>query len=156
MIVDALPFYATLMGGPSATADSMKPVADAIRANPANATGGPRYDQILKSMATSDASQAMIKAWGKASDAAVVANAMADDLTLDLRDDLPRISTPLTMVFPDYGPLGTPPGATSGMYHGVYAAAPTVKLVPITNSLHFVMLDQPAQFDTALDAFLAN
>ncbi len=156
MIVDSLPFYATLMMGSTATSQAMKPMADGIRANPQAATGGARHDQMMKSMATSDADQAMISAWGKASDAGAVSNALADDLTLDLRPGLPSITTPITLVFPDYVPLGTPAGATVAMYHGAYATASTVSFVPATNSLHFVMLDQPAQFDAALDAFLAK
>jgi pimeloyl-ACP methyl ester carboxylesterase len=42
------------------------------------------------------------------------------------------------------------------MYKAAYAAAPTVKVVEIAQSLHFIMLDQPAKFDAALDTFLAN
>ena len=60
------------------------------------------------------------------------------------------------MLFPDYTPVGSPPGATAPMYTGAYATLPGVKLVPITNSVHFIMLDQPAQFNAALDAFLAQ
>jgi pimeloyl-[acyl-carrier protein] methyl ester esterase len=156
MLVDALPFYATLMTGPSATAESMKPTADAFRANPAIAMNGPRYDQMLNGMATAQADKDTIRIWGKASDPSVVANAVADDLTLDLRPGVAQIATPITLLYPDYAPLGAPAGSTAAMYHAVYAAAPGVKLVPITNSLHFIMLDQPAQFDAALDAFLAQ
>ena len=40
------------------------------------------------------------------------------------------------------------------LYKGAYATAPHVVLVPIADSAHFVMLDQPAAFHTALSAFL--
>jgi pimeloyl-ACP methyl ester carboxylesterase len=155
MIVDSLPFYATLMAGPTATADGMKPIADKIRANSAPMDPA-SYDQMIKSMVSAPADQAMIRAWGKASDGAVIANAIADDLTLDLRPDLPKITTKLVMLYPDYVPAGRPAGATAAMYSAAYASAPGIKLVQITNSLHFIMLDQPQQFETALDAFLAN
>jgi pimeloyl-ACP methyl ester carboxylesterase len=84
------------------------------------------------------------------------ANALADDLTLDLRPGLAQISTPLTLLFPDYVPLGAPPGANAKMYGAAYTALPGIKLVPIANSLHFIMLDQPTQFDAAVDQFLAK
>ncbi len=109
MMVDALPFYSTLMMGPQATVESAKPVADMIRANPAGATSGPRYEQTLNAMATADADKATIRAWGMASDSAVVVNALADDMTFDLRPDLAKITTPLTLVFPDYAAMGAPP-----------------------------------------------
>jgi pimeloyl-[acyl-carrier protein] methyl ester esterase len=155
MLVDALPFYATLMAGPTATADSMKPMADGIRAS-----GGKMSDdqkaKMLAGMATAQADKDMIAGWGKASDGGVVANAMADDIELDLRPGLASIKTPVTMLFPDYTPVGSPPGATAPMYQGAFAELPGVHLVQITNSVHFIMLDQPAQFNAALDAFLAQ
>ncbi len=42
------------------------------------------------------------------------------------------------------------------VYKAAYAAAPGVSVVEIAPSLHFIMLDQPAKFATALDAFLAK
>jgi pimeloyl-ACP methyl ester carboxylesterase len=107
-------------------------------------------------MATAPADIATIKAWGAASDKGVVANATADDLMLDLRPDLAKITTPITLLHPDYSAMGAPPGTTDAMYKAQYAAAPTVKVVEIAPSLHFIMFDQPAKFDAALDTFLAN
>jgi pimeloyl-ACP methyl ester carboxylesterase len=111
---------------------------------------------MLKSMAIAPADLAMIKGWGAVSDKSVVANAMADDLTLDLRPDLGKITTPITLLHPDYSTMGAPPGTTDQMYKAAYVAAPTVKVIEIGPSLHFIMLDQPAKFDAALDTFLAN
>jgi pimeloyl-ACP methyl ester carboxylesterase len=154
MLVDALPFFATLMN-PAATADSMKPMADVMRSGKEKMTPQ-QSDMMLKSMATAPTDLAMIKAWGAASDRSVVVNATADDLTLDLRPDLGKITTPITLLHPDYSSMGAPPGSTDQMYKAAYAAAPTVKVVEIAQSLHFIMLDQPAKFDAALDTFLAN
>jgi pimeloyl-ACP methyl ester carboxylesterase len=155
MLVDALPFYAVLMAGPTATEASVKPMADGIRAS-----GGKMSDEqktkMLAGMATAQSDKDMIAGWSNASDPSVVANAMAEDIELDLRPGLAQITTPVTMLYPDYAPAGAPPGSTAPMYQGAYVALPGVKLVPITNSLHFAMLDQPAQFNAALDAFLAN
>ncbi|HEY1632790.1 MAG TPA: alpha/beta hydrolase [Rhizomicrobium sp.] len=156
MIVDSLPFYSTLMMGPNATVAQAQPIADGIRANPSNVMGGPRYDSIMKSMATSDADRATIIAWGKASTPSTVANAIADDMTLDLRPDLAKIGAPLTLVYPDYVAMGATPGSTGTMYRGAYAAVPGMSFVEAKNSLHFIMLDQPVQMDAALDAFLAK
>jgi pimeloyl-ACP methyl ester carboxylesterase len=71
-----------------------------------------------------------------------------------MRPDLATITVPVTLIYPDYTPLGVPPGATDGQYRGAYAAVPHMAFVLATKSLHFIMLDQPAQFDAALDAFL--
>jgi pimeloyl-ACP methyl ester carboxylesterase len=77
-------------------------------------------------------------------------------MTLDLRPGLAKITTPVTMLHPDYSAMGAPAGVSDQMYKAAYAPAPTVKVVEIAPSLHFIMLDQPAKFDTALDTFLAN
>ncbi len=155
MLVDSLPFFGTLMGGPQATAESMKPAADKVRAAKDRMTPA-QYDEMTKSMATAPADLAMVKAWGAASDKTVLARALADDMTLDLRPDLAKVTTPITLLHPDYTALGTPPGVMDRVYKGAYAAAPGVKVVEIAPSLHFIMLDQPAKFDAALDAFLAE
>jgi pimeloyl-ACP methyl ester carboxylesterase len=155
-IVDALPFYGVLMGGPTATSESLKPIADSIRANPQKMFDEPRYSQMLKSMVSSDDHQALIRTWGKASDPGVSVNAMADDMTLDLRPGLGAITTPLTLIYPDYAPAGSPKGVSDMMYRGAYASDKTMSFVLATDSLHFIMFDQPAQLDAALDKFLAN
>ena len=155
MLVDALPFFATLMAGPNATVESVTPMADAVRKRTEQMTPQ-QTDMMMKSMATAPADLATIKGWSAASDRSVVANATADDMTLDLRPGLAKIITPITLLHPDYAALGSPPGASDQMYKGAYATAAMVKVVEIAPSLHFIMFDQPAKFDAALDAFLAQ
>lgn len=155
MMVDTLPFYATLMAGPNATVESVKPMADAIRASKSQMTDAQRT-QMLASMATAQSDKDRIAAWSQATDKSAVSNALADDLTLDMRPGLAEIATPLTLVIPDYAPLGVPAGANLANYKRDYAAVKTMTFVPVKNSLHFVMFDQPAQMNAALDVFLAN
>lgn len=156
LIVDALPFYGALMGGPTATVQSIEPIADKVRANPQGVFAEPKYSQMLKAMTVSANDQTLIRAWGKESDAKTLVDAMADDMTLDLRPGLASITVPLTLVYPDYAQNGMPKGTADAMYRGSYAADKTMAFDPVTDSLHFVMLDEPTQMDAALDAFLAN
>jgi pimeloyl-ACP methyl ester carboxylesterase len=86
----------------------------------------------------------------------VVATAMAEDMTLDLRPGLPAIKTPMTLVYPFDPAMGVPSVQWDGLYHGQYAPLPGATLVRIDDSRHFIMFDQPAKFDAALDAFLAH
>ena len=65
-------------------------------------------------------------------------------------------TTPITLVYPDYAPLHRPQGGADKIYRGAYVAAKSVTFAPVSNSVHFVMFDQPAQFNAALDAFLAQ
>ena len=151
MLVDALPFYGVLMGGPGATPATMAPMADNIRRS---TTKMALNDQMAASMATSPANRATIQAWGAASNTSAVGNAMADDLTLDLRPGLASVKVAVTLVYPDYAPVGQPKGGSLALYGGQYAPLKGIKLVEIENSVHFVMFDQPTRFAEALDAFL--
>lgn len=153
LIVDALPFYAVVMAGPSATVEGVKPMADAIRASNKPA---PNSDQMIARLVSAPADRAMVAAWAAASDPGAVNRAIADDLMLDLRPGLASISVPVTMLYPDNVSGGAPPGAMDAFYQGAFAPLPHKTLVRIDNALHFIMLDQPAQFDAALDAFLKS
>jgi len=46
-----------------------------------------------------------------------------------------------------------PDAVVDGLYRGQYAPAPNVRFVRIDGSRHFIMLDQPAQFQTAVAEF---
>lgn len=147
LLVDTLPFLAVLMAGPNATVDSMKPIAEQLRSSTQ-----PASDRMAASLVTAPDNQAMVVNWGHLSDHGVVMRAMADDLTLDLRPDLAKITVPVTLLYPDNGR-----GAASDpLYTGAYASLPYATLKRIDGSRHFIMLDQPAAFDAALDAFLKS
>ncbi len=141
------------MAGPSATADSVKPMADMIRASTQRA---PNQDQMFAHFVSAPADRALVFCWGAASDRGAVNRAFADDLTLDLRPGLAAIHVPVTLLYPDNLPNGAPQGAMDARYQASFAPVPHKTLTRIDNSLHFIMLDQKAQFDTALDAFLKN
>ena len=134
----------------------MEPLAAKIRANPAGATSGPGYEQTLAAMATAQADKDMIRVWGKASNSYVVVNALADDLHSGFASrPRPDHRPPATLLFPDYVPLGAPPGGMRKCMARLMQLS-RHQLVPITSSLHFIMLDQPAQFDAAVDGFLGR
>jgi pimeloyl-ACP methyl ester carboxylesterase len=158
LMVDALPFFGG-MQDPKATADSVRPQAqkiiDGTAASTTQATKAMLAPQ-MRSMSKDAATRDLITDWGVVSDRMVVAHAMYDDLTLDLRAGLPGIKTPITLVYPDNAPLGLPAGTMEKIYPALYAPAPSVKTVQVKDSLHFVMLDQPDAFYAALDAFLAQ
>jgi pimeloyl-[acyl-carrier protein] methyl ester esterase len=155
MLVDALPAFAAAMLGPQATADQARAIGERIRANPAPAGGGGGAAMMAR-MATAQADKDRIGGWSKVSDPSAVANAMADDLELDLSPGLAAIRTPVTVLYPDYVAAGMPPGMADTVYGGVFAAMPGKTLKRVDGSLHFIMFDQPAVFAADLDAFLAQ
>lgn len=159
MVVDALPFYSVLMAGPAATVDGVKPMAAQMRER--MSAGPPPTDPAalepqMAQMSKSADTRRAIAVWGVASDRGAVARAMYDDMTLDLRPDLAKITTPIVLLFPDYTPVGMPAGMAEPMYKSQFAPAKTIKPALVKDSAHFIMFDQPQAFAEALDAFLAQ
>jgi pimeloyl-ACP methyl ester carboxylesterase len=132
----------------------MTPIATMIRKGPPMPQA--QSDQMIAAMVTAPVDRDRVSGWSKASAPGVVANAAADDLTLDLRPDLASIKTPITLLYPDNIPNGMPAGAAEGFYTAAFANLPNKTLVRIDQSRHFIMFDQPAAFDKALDAFLGS
>lgn len=154
LVVDALPFFGVIIGGPQATVQSLAPIAAAVRSAPPRPAGA--ADKQIGSMVSGEADRARVIGWSHASDASVVQRAFADDIALDLRPDLAKIATPITLLYPDNVPNGMPAGAGDAFYRAAFAGAPNVTLVRVDNSRHFIMYDQPAAFAAAVDGFLGK
>jgi pimeloyl-[acyl-carrier protein] methyl ester esterase len=149
LIVDALPFYGMLFG-PTATPDAIRPVVEQMRAGLINGTSPP---QVPPHMSNTDAGKAKILEWLKASDPKTVGQALVEDATTDIRPDLPALSgTPVTVLYAVTSP--NMKAMADGLYAEAYKGLPGVKLVPVDNSEHFIMLDQPDRFAAEVEGFL--
>jgi pimeloyl-ACP methyl ester carboxylesterase len=150
MIVDSLPFYGMLFG-PTATVAMVEPRGKMMRDQIVASYGKPAdpaaADGIAHQLASKLDSQAKVKAWAMAADPRVTGEAMYEDLTTDMRPDMDGFKTPLTIVYPAEG---------DALYHTAYGKAAHVAYVPVTDTAHFVMLDQPAAFQTAIDTFASG
>jgi pimeloyl-ACP methyl ester carboxylesterase len=90
---------------------------------------------------------------GRQSNADVVARAMHDLGTINLADDLPRLRAPLTVVYAVRGQEGA--AATGRAFAEAYRGARGARLVPVPDSGHLIMADQPARFARTLREFLS-
>jgi pimeloyl-ACP methyl ester carboxylesterase len=98
--------------------------------------------------------QKLVAASALASDRTVFADAMAEDMTTDMRSEVATIKTPTLMLYP-YDVTAVPDVTKiDGVYQTAYKSMPNVKLVRIDDSRHFIMYDQPAKLDEALEPFL--
>jgi pimeloyl-ACP methyl ester carboxylesterase len=150
MVVDALPFVALLFD-PTATVDSARPQAEAMRDHIAAAPAGEGADRAAQTYANDAAAQALIRGWMQAADPAVVAQALYEDMQVDLRPDLSRITLPVTLIVPipdDAGP------GFADRYQALYAEVANLKTVTVPQARHFVMLDQPVAMTQAVETFL--
>lgn len=156
-----LPFFAVIFAPPGVDPSPamVAPQAAAMRDRLSAAYGKPADPQAIaaqtRGLALKPASIAQVQRWAAAADPRVTAQALYADLTTDLRADLPRITVPMTIVYPWNTESGPAKALADPFYRKQYAAAPKASFVDIGDAAHFMMLDQPAAFATALDRFIA-
>lgn len=155
LVVDSLPFVA-LMFRPDSTVTAVEPIAAKMRdtmlheSEEQYAAG----EQTTMARLVRDPEQRKIATtWVSASDHSVVAEAMYDDFTTDLRPELGKIKVPVTVLYPFDAVMGTQ-DKVHALYAQAFAGLPQAKLVQINGSYHFIMLDQPQAFHQAMVEFL--
>jgi len=100
-------------------------------------------------------SQKLVAASSIASDRQVVVNAVMDGLGTDLRPDVAGIKTPTLVIYAyDATEQNPDPAKYEAAVEAGYKPMPYVILVRIDDSRHFIMYDQPAKLDAALEVFL--
>ncbi|RYE03982.1 MAG: alpha/beta hydrolase, partial [Sphingomonadales bacterium] len=157
LIVDALPFVGSAFV-PGSTVESLKPTAEAMKAQMASLYGQPVPEAVLNAIANTNAlkpaSRETIKGWMAKADMRVSGQALYDDMMVDLRGGLSWITTPVTVLVPWTAARGE--DAVLGFYRGEYAGTPKLTVTGVGDSGHFIMLDQPEAFRAALTAFLGS
>ena len=157
MIVDMLPFMGAMFGPPGTTAESVKPVADAILAQMKAANPADRRKQAEATLASMIRTEAMrpgaIEDSVK-SDMDVSGRAFHELITTDLSPELARINVPATVLY--VTPLGVPitDAQIDAFYKAAYAPLKGAIITRIPDSAHFIMWDQPARFQSEVKAFL--
>ena len=151
MVVDALPFFGVLMG-PNATLETVRPIAAQLR-TALQAQSGPQ--PVPASMTLTEAGRARVGGWMNAANHQVTGQAIYEDATSDLRGDVPAIGqVPTTVLYAVSDPARA--DMFRSIFAGAYAAAPSIQVIPVENSAHFIMLDQPARFAGLVAAFLSD
>ena len=156
LIVDSLPFYPVVFS-PTATVDTIKPQATAIRDRMiamSAETYAAQQAMTLPRLVKSPEGLKAVLAWSTSSSQSVVGRATYDLLTTDMRGELAAVTTPTTLLYPYDPVMGAPQTVIDQTYAGAYAALPKVKLERVDGAFHFIMLDQPAAFAAAVDRFL--
>lgn len=157
MVVDMPPFVGVMFGPPGATPESVRAVADQIRARilsepPGSPTG--MLEQMIPSMTRIDTMRPMLAQGVRDSDRRTAANAFHEVIVTDLRPELARITAPVTVLY--VIPANAPPPADryEAAMRSSYANARNVRLTRIDDSNHFIQFDQPARFVSEVDTFM--
>ena len=91
---------------------------------------------------------------GLSSDRKTIADAVYELMITDLRPELGRISAPIEVVYAYDALFGVPASTVDEMYRRAYTHAPDIHFTRIDDSFHFIMLDQPVRFSSAVESFL--
>ena len=159
MVVDMLPFLGVMFGGPSATPQSVEPVAQQVRQGMAG-TPPEAYrtqaTQAVSAMVRNDTLRPLAVADSIASDQAVSAQAMYDLITTSFSADLDKFKGPFRVlwVVPAGAPISQEMLAMG--YRAAYAPAPQATVEYIPDSAHFIMWDAPDRFQSELRTFLTQ
>lgn len=152
MVVDSLPFFGLLFGS-TMSAEAMKPQAEFLRTSIASQPNNSVDERGLIVQSISKQGRNQVKSWSKTADKKVMAQLFYEVATTDIRDELPAIKAPITMLYPiDISVM--PASRISRIYSDAYANASDADLIPIENSRHFIMLDQKDIFETQVMTFL--
>lgn len=155
MVVDALPFFGVLMRAQDVAA--VTPQAAAMRDRILAETQddyAQGEQQFISSLVKSPEGCKQAIGWAVASDKSVVARALYEAMTTDLRPKLPEIRIPVTILYAWDASTGAPQETSDGLYRENYAGLPNKTLVRIDDSYHFIMLDQPASFAKQVAVFV--
>lgn len=156
VVVDGAPFLPALRD-PSITADKVKQEAEGFAGRLAGMTPeafAPAIQGFLGQMMSKPEDQAQIGALASKSDPKTTGGAIAFMFTTDLRPDLGKIQARVLVLAADTnGLIGR--AELEKAWHSQIDPIPRHELVIVEHSKHFIMLDQPAFLDAALDKFLA-
>jgi len=154
--VDGLPFLAAIQD-PTMTeakaSESAKLVHDQMMKQPADQFAT-TTKQFLGSMITKPADLDRIAAATAKSDRETFATAFAEMMAKDLRPDLPKITTKVTII--GAGDQGVPRPQLEAAWHTQIDAIKGASFHIVDNAKHFVMLDQPDAFYALIDQALAG
>lgn len=159
MVVDMLPFMGSMFGGPKATAESLRPVAEQIKTSilnsPADAYAGQLATAVAGMIAT-ESKRAGALEDAQRTDRDVAARAFGELVVTDLRPELFNISATSVILY--VTPTGAPltDAQMDGFYRASYANLADVKLTRISNAAHFIMWDNPSAFHAQVRALLTQ
>jgi len=157
MVVDMIPFMGAMFGAPGATAESVTPTADMIYAAQANS---PRDQYLAQAtaavtgMINTEAARAGPLRDTETSDQQVSASAFRELIVTDLRPELNRITAPTEVLYVKFNDARMTDQITDAIYAASFANLAGVTLKRIDDSAHFIMLDQPEQFLSEVNAFI--
>jgi pimeloyl-ACP methyl ester carboxylesterase len=159
VVLDAVPFLGGL-GQPQATSETvraqMEPMRKMIAGQSQEAYASfQKTSPHLRGIVTGEANFARVLGWASRSHPAAVADAMSDTYSVDLRDSIAQIRSPLLVLGSWYGFKDfSTREAIEQNFRTQYAKAPRWSFALADTARHFLMLDDPEWTWRAVNGFL--
>ena len=159
VIVDSLPFLGAARD-PRATAETVRPMADGMRAGMLAADAASYLAQVRGGVANlSNRADRIptLAGWGETSDRNTTTQAMYELMTTDLRSGLGAARTPTLVLgsWASYAPYGSTQASTQAVFEQQYSAHPNVRIKLSESGYHFLMWDDPKWLQQQVREFLA-
>lgn len=160
VIIDSLPFYAAIQN-PVATAASMKPVAEQMRAGmmqQSDADYLANSKRFLQGMSNQPERMSTLIEWGASSDRYTTTQAMVELMTTDLRQTIADINTPTLVLgaWAAYQPYGSTKESTHAIFAAQYQQLKNVDIRLSDTAYHFISWDDPQWMQTQIRDFLSR
>ena len=156
LIVDSLPFVAELFL-PGATPAQAAQTAERL-ATRSMALGQDAYlaetERPIANAAESVAFRERLRTWAAASHRATVVTAFKEMLATDFRSTLSSIQQPVQVLAAWDASMPLTKEAVEALYGRQYQGLPRGEVRVVEDALHFLMIDQPAAFESSLATVL--
>jgi len=157
MVIDVLPFFSVLID-PETDEDAIAPTAAFLKStllSQPDEVYEIRQREALAALTKSEEALEKSLQWSLATDRNVMAEAMHDVLTTDLRDKMSGLAAPLTVLYARDPAIPNMDRAEQQFLDG-YSPVPDVNITPVDGALHFVMYDQPDAYAAAVETFVTD
>lgn len=154
MVVDMMPFVGAMFG---ANAQTVRPIADQIRAGMTAATPEQRDANLVQNIDTmvkTESLRPIALRHSRESDEAVSTQAFYDLIVTDLTPEIARIQVPMTVLWARNPSAPVTESQMAGYYRAAYSGVPQARVVNVPDSYHFIMWDNPTMFQSELRTFL--
>lgn len=158
VIVDSLPYFGAIQN-PAATVESVKPMAEQMRASMLALPEAAYLAQAEMSAAglvRDPARVDTLKAWSRNSARSATTAALYDMMTTDLRGDVVAITSPTLVLgsWAAYQPMGSTMESTRAIFAAQYARLPGVDIRMSEAGYHFLTWDDPQWVQAQVRQFL--
>ncbi len=158
IVVDSLPFLPAATN-PAATAESSRPMADAMRQQMLSqdeATYRQQSVMALNGMSKGEEQNALLRQWSADSDRQTTAAAMHALMTTDLRPQLAQVTPPVLVLgaWEAYGQYGATQASTGAIFQTQYAGLADKRIAMAEHGYHFLMWDAAPWLEGEIRQFL--